>query len=149
MTNKIKRVGLIGFLKGSSDPKDRMPGCANYDHYYGGCLFENFKGNCAVEIGKRCGWFERAVLPTAVEIGQSLEITSQYEERTRSVVNRHKSSTESDRTCPDCGAPLPPRRRFCDKCKRRKVSNANRERQRVFRLSQRNALTPKGAHEMP
>lgn len=33
--------------------------CANYDHYYGGCLFGD---ECLVEQGKRCEYFERVVL---------------------------------------------------------------------------------------
>jgi hypothetical protein len=50
-----KSVGLIMFLKGSSNPKQQMPGCANYDHYYGGC---SLWGECRQEQGKRCDYFE-------------------------------------------------------------------------------------------
>ena len=66
MAKELLTVGLIAFLKGNSDPKVGMPGCANYDHHYGGCLFAD---TCSVEEGKRCDYFERVVLPTAADVG--------------------------------------------------------------------------------
>jgi len=49
---------------GDTDPKAGMPGCANYDRHYDGCLFED---TCLVQEGKRCGYFERAVLTTVAD----------------------------------------------------------------------------------
>jgi hypothetical protein len=43
----------------NTDPKAKNPGCANYDHHYGGCLFRD---ECLVQQGKRCRYFERVVL---------------------------------------------------------------------------------------
>ena len=47
-----------------NDPKGRKPGCANFDYYYDGCLFRD---ECLVQHGKRCEYFERAVLPTVAD----------------------------------------------------------------------------------
>jgi len=41
-----------------ADPKSRNPGCANFDHHYGGCLFRD---ECLVQQGKRCEYFERVI----------------------------------------------------------------------------------------
>lgn len=43
---------------GDDDPKSRNPGCANFDHHYGGCLFRD---ECLVQQGERCGYFERVI----------------------------------------------------------------------------------------
>ena len=43
---------------GDADPKARNPGCANFDHYYGGCLFRD---ECLVLQGERCEYFERVI----------------------------------------------------------------------------------------
>lgn len=42
-----------------ADLEVSMHECANYDHYYGGCLFGD---ECLVQQGKRCEYFERVVL---------------------------------------------------------------------------------------
>ncbi len=66
MVRRKRTVALIAFLKGNSDPKVGMSGCANYDHHYRGCLFAD---TCSVEEGKRCDYFERVVLPTPPDVG--------------------------------------------------------------------------------
>jgi hypothetical protein len=43
---------------GDTDPKSRNPGCANFDHHYGGCLFRD---ECLVQQGQRCRYFERVI----------------------------------------------------------------------------------------
>ena len=75
---KHRQVSLRVFLRGTSNPKEQMPGCANYDHDHGGCLFADA---CQVEQGQRCGYFERAVLPTAADTGQKEHIYSLYEQQ--------------------------------------------------------------------
>jgi hypothetical protein len=42
-----------------TDPKAMMLECANFDHYYGGCLFRD---ECLVQQGEHCGYFERVIL---------------------------------------------------------------------------------------
>jgi hypothetical protein len=110
---------LLQFLRGSSLPKDLMPGCANYDHDRKECLL---KGKaCSVEGGKRCQYFEKAVLPVAAQQGYAAEMNDYYARQTGATP---KTVNNSSRACPDCGSVLPPRMRLCDVCreKRRKAS---------------------------
>jgi len=111
MAKRKRTVGLIAFLKGNTDPAVGMPGCANYDHHYSGCLY----GACLVEAGQRCGYFEKAVLPIAGEIGQQ-KIYAAYE----SLTGADPLARPQARLCPDCGAELKPRQRYCDDCKRKR-----------------------------
>jgi hypothetical protein len=145
MLNRIRKVGLLTFLKGSSNPSDHMPGCANYDQHYGGCLFSE---TCKVEYGHPCRHFEKAVLPTSNGIGQGISITSQYEARVHCTAGRFSAASREDRRCPDCGNPLLPRRRYCEKCRGRRKRIATRNRAKVFRVSQRNKLTVKETDEI-
>jgi len=113
-----KKIGLMVFLRGTSTPADMMPGCANFDHRYGGCLYADF---CLVQDDKRCNYFEQAVLPTAIDLGLLGEITTAY--------RRHMGLEEknlSGRKCPECGAILKPRRRFCDDCRERRNRESKR-----------------------
>jgi hypothetical protein len=111
----METIGLIRFLKGSTDPKAGMPGCADYDHHYGSCLFKKL---CKVQQGERCGYFERAVLPTG-----SSDVREKYE----SLTGAYIEGVAVNR-CGDCGTRIPPRRRYCDKCveKRRKATYRQR-----------------------
>ena len=116
MAKQRKSVGLIAFLKGSSNPAERMPGCANYDHHYGGCLLDN---TCKVQQGKRCSYFERAVLPTAIDIGLKEHIYSLYGNHV-GIEGYQQFDKSNIRRCPDCEAELKPRQRYCDECKKRR-----------------------------
>lgn len=140
-----RNVTLLAFLKGTSDLKDRMPGCANYDHRDGGCLLSN---NCAVLTGKRCGYFERAVLPTSAEIGQRDHVYRLYEQAVSVIIDRYKMrrKTGDVRPCPDCGTALRPRQRYCDTCagKRKRVASRQRQRRHYGRAIDPNALTETG-----
>ncbi len=111
----MKAVGLIRFLKGTTDVKAGMPGCANYDRLSGDCLLGK---KCKVEQGKRCSYFERAVLPTG-----GSDIREKYESLTGAYIEG-----ETRNLCNDCGRPIPPRRRYCDKCvvKRRQATYRQR-----------------------
>ncbi len=126
MSKRRRSVGLITFLKGNTDPAVGMPGCANYDHYYGGCLFGD---ECLVEQGKRCGYFERPVLPTCEGIGLTEQVYSLYEKHV-GIDGEGGLSRGPVRRCPDCGAELKPRRRYCDDCQRERRLDAYRERRR-------------------
>ena len=125
MSKRKRTVGLIAFLKGSSNPEDRMPGCANFDHHYGGCLYEK---TCKVEQGKRCGYFEKAVLPVAAELGLQ-NVYEAYEDLTGAEMLKRPQA----RLCPDCGGPVRLRQRYCDNCahKRRKASYRKRRAKQV------------------
>jgi hypothetical protein len=132
MATRRTSVGLIAFLKGNTDPAVGMPGCANYDHHYGGCLFED---KCFVEEGQRCGYFEKAVLPKAADIGLGERMYSLYEKQCNVSSTLERSQT---RICPDCGTGLKPRQRYCDNCKRRRRQKSYR-RARENQRSKRNS----------
>lgn len=130
MKHTHHRIGLIGFIHGSSNHLDMTPGCANYQPGRGECLDG---APCKVLSGKRCGYFEKVVLPTAGDIGQATEITRLYERRVGAVVGRiGANKIIADREC-ECGAPLPARRRMCDACAAAKRRKARREYQAKLR----------------
>ena len=106
-TTMQQSKGLIAFLKGSPNPLRHMPGCANYDHYYGGCLTESV---CKVEQSQRCAYFERAVLPTG-----DAEIYEKYEQHCGMEGPLPRPQV---RRC-ECGQILGSRQRLCEKCKDR------------------------------
>jgi hypothetical protein len=134
MAKHRRTVGLIAFLKGSTDPATGMPGCGNYDHYYSGCLFGD---KCQVQEGQRCGYFERAVLPTAADIGLKDRIYSLYEEHV-GIAGNGLLRRGQIRRCPDCADEVGPRQRYCQKCsrkRRRESYRRAREKQRLMRNS--------------
>jgi hypothetical protein len=117
MARRKRTVGLIAFLRGSTSPENKMPGCCNYDHDSGGCLD---KDCCLVEQGKRCGYFEKVVLPTSVDLGLKELVYSLYQKHVGIAEDDPLINTANIRPCPDCGAELKPRQRYCDDCKRRR-----------------------------
>jgi hypothetical protein len=131
MAKQKRTVGLIAFLKGNTNPEIGMPGCANYDHHYGGCLFRD---TCLVQDGKRCRYFERAVLPTAADIGLKALVYSLYEDHI-GMIERLKIG--KIRKCPDCGGELLPRQRYCQRCKRKRALEAKRNWKRKSRVRSR------------
>ncbi len=124
-----KEVSLIVFLKGSSNPEHLMPGCANYDHTHGGCLLGDA---CKVEQGKRCGYFERSVLPTAADIGQREHVYCLYEQQVG--LSKPLVRDGEFRLCPECGeVELSSRQRYCPDCTRKRRQKTKRENQRKYR----------------
>jgi len=135
-----RSVGLFSFLKGSTDPADGMPGCANYDHHHGGCLFGE---PCKVEGCQRCGYFERSVLPTAADIGLNEVVHSQYEQRV-GIVGGGLMKRGQVRKCPDCGHGVGPRQRYCPGCSKRRRRECYRRARGKRRLTRNteNANSP-------
>ena len=125
MAKRKRTVGLVTFLKGSSNPEERMPGCANFDHQHGGCLFE-LNNTCLVQEGQRCAYFERAVLPTAADIGLKELVYSLYAKQIGIELDCELISSDI-RKCPDCGAELRKRQRYCDECSRKRRMEAQRK----------------------
>ena len=114
-----KRISLRVFLRGSTKPEDKMPGCSNYDNHYSGCIYAD---TCAVEDGRRCRRFEKAVLPTAADIGMFEDMQAKYAKQ----VGLEFVDNTKIRRCPDCGDELPPRKRYCSNCVRRRRLKAYR-----------------------
>jgi hypothetical protein len=118
MAKRKQTVCLTAFLKGSTNPKARIPGCSNFDHHYGGCLF----GACLLELGERCSYFERAILPT----GDS-DTRQKYEALTGVHIEG-----QAVNVCGDCGRTIPPRRRYCDRCvQKRRRATYRQSRQKI------------------
>ena len=135
--------GLKTFIKGSSDPKDMMPGCANYDRDADLC---NTGVPCFVLKGGHCVYFERAVLPTVgqLKLKDGRKIVDEYQ-RAYGMKKLLKVNLAQTRYCP-CGNPVPSRMRFCNACKKKKRQKSKREYQKRFRLSVRSTVNGKSAH---
>jgi|GEM_PF-1487410 len=143
MSKQRRTIGLLSFLRGSSDPNDGTPGCSNYDHEHGGCLLcwtecnkqvcvacERQDTRCRVEQGQRCAYFEKAVLPTAWQIDAGESILDQYQGQTKAVI---QVRCKEARRC-TCGEPLKPRKRFCDKCRQKRRKEAYRQSKQKTRI---------------
>lgn len=139
----MKIPTLLIFLKGNSDSKANMPGCANYDRNYGGCLLaqtakelfallscKKIELSCFIENSKSCTYFEKAVLPVAYQNGYGDKMTDLYNKQTGAKIRvRNKPKV---RKC-DCGVVLKSRQRLCSKCKikkRRETYRNEKKRQR-------------------
>ncbi len=117
----------MAFLKGSSDPNDKMPGCTNLDKHYGGCFFD--RKNCSAETcnvqeGKRCEYFEKAVLPSAAELGLKEHLNRLYGKHVGTEI---ETICGGIRYCPDCETELALGQRYCEPCrqKRRRITYRN------------------------
>jgi len=142
MSKRQRTVGLIAFLKGATNPEDKMPGCANFDNHYGGCVFRTTKGKhsdnlleeeksrcpCLVQQGKRCRYFEKSVLPTAADIGLKELVYSLYANHVG--IEDYQFDSSDIRRCPDCGAELRQRQRYCDDCSKKRRRESYRKSKR-------------------
>jgi len=113
-----KRINpaLLSFIKGSSNPNDRTPGCSRF----GFC-------DCRILGGERCGYFEKAVLPTSVESGTKAKIYDLYMTQTDYV----PEAKAKVRLC-SCGNEREKNKQFCVACraKRRRDSDRNRKKRK-------------------
>jgi len=107
MATRKRSVGLIAFLKGNTDPKAGMLGCANFDHHYGGCSCGDV---CLVQTGKGCRHFEKVVLPTTGDLGLRESVYSQYRKHV-GLDGDGELGTGPLRRC-DCGAELKQRKKI-------------------------------------
>lgn len=114
-------TGLKTFILGNSNPDRYLPGCSNYDRHYEVCMDGN---PCRVMEGKRCRYFEKAVLPIAQESGRD-KVLDEYNSLADTLF------LSSSKICEMCSAPVQGRNRFCDKCKKKRT----REYQRQWRNS--------------
>jgi len=81
---------------------------------------------CAVLAGRRCGWFERALLPVASQQVQEAysQMVSNGGQVHRRIASRH---------C-QCGAALEPRQRYCETCRKERRRRSARKAQRKRRV---------------
>lgn len=121
-----RRAGLGQFVHG----KGTRAGCCNC--VAGECVLAA-DGACRVLAGRRCAWFERAVLPDVLARGGEAAERLKTRYAPGQVVEALGRGTGANgRTCPDCGAALRKRRRYCDGCseRRRKASYRKSARRR-------------------
>ena len=104
--------------------------CSNYDRPLVGCMFtvrgKWAEGECAVDLGVRCQHFEGAVLPLVDRKPQYAGARNEYMDMTSSEGGADiMLAPERLRSCA-CGAPLAPRKRLCDTCRRERSLEAKR-----------------------
>ncbi len=126
---------LRAFIRGSTNPKEHTPGCANLDG--SDCIFvtDSDKSPCLIEIGKPCPYFEKAVLPTAEDIGKSEYMRKAYAKQIGLDADKVTAKT---RYCPDCDGELKKGQKYCDICtKKRRIASyqKSRENKRLTRNS--------------
>ncbi len=81
---------------------------------------------CALGDGNRCVYFEETVAPMAGMVADSRRAV-QMQEAVRAYHAMTHQNAKPARACPDCGQPMPPRKRFCPVCsrKRRQATHRN------------------------
>jgi len=104
-------IGLSTFLRGSPNPAAMMPGCASY--YEESCLFRD---SCKVKDGKRCSYFEKAVLPTAKDTGIQDRMNTLYAKK----VGLEFIGSGPITTCLDCDKEIEQGQKYCSVCQKRK-----------------------------
>ncbi len=137
-----------GFLKEPKYPKDKIDKhlgkfvkaeCANWDDHYKCCCDD---WPCRVLMGKPCRHFERAVLgppdyPYRLPGYDYEKLFFAYRLIAPQAAGPRKLKV---RTCPDCGEVLAPRRRYCDKCRRKHEKTARRDCEARRRKSRRSTV---------
>jgi len=107
------------------EPKDCSPRlrafvramCATFDHQHEACLLRDA---CAVYLGGRCAWFEKAVLPLADREPERFGAASTAYLKQALLLGFRGASTAGANRCNSCGAAIAPRRRLCDVCRERR-----------------------------
>lgn len=107
---------LRAFIRGSTNPKDKTPGCANLDG--SDCIFitDGDDYPCLIEIGKACPYFEKAVLPTAEDIGKSEYMRKAYAKQIGLDADK-VSASDAARHCPGCDVELKAGEKYCKSCR--------------------------------
>jgi hypothetical protein len=86
---------------------------------------------CALAVDQRCEYFEECVLPMAAMVSDP-EKSKSYLDAAANYKFKHHISGLS-RRCPECGGPLPTRKRFCAGCTSQHRQKSNRDAVRRFR----------------
>lgn len=109
--------------------------CANYYDHYSICVMSD--NSCRVLKGKRCGYFERAVLgppdykyrSAGYNYGRIFEQYSKLKKELRGELHKVKEINR----CALCGESIPPNFKYCEKCGKRQKRDLHRERMRMKR----------------
>ena len=116
---KTKQNALTAFIRRC---------CANWDTPGKSCTHTD--GPCLVAMGKPCKYFERSVFLIADPSYRFATETAQYETLLALYLkinpNLQQTEPEKIRVC-ECGIPLKPRRRMCDKCQKARYLEAKRK----------------------
>jgi hypothetical protein len=103
--------------------------CANWRKDNNGCLGAVIDDNLQIRrccpkpectlatAGQRCCYFEECVMPMARSIDNPA-CRQRFEEAVRQYRVAAKLPYADERSCPVCGRPMEPRRRFCHACAR-------------------------------
>ena len=86
---------------------------------------------CLLADGKRCDYFEECVMPIAAMVSDSTKSKS-YMGAADSYRILHRLSGVT-RQCPECGRPLPARKRLCADCTAKHRKETYRESKRQIR----------------
>lgn len=87
--------------------------CANYQSHYDICIIN--EKPCLLSENKRCPYFEKVIFPIAAQQGVLNKVRIWYEMKEKSV-----------RSCPDCGAELAYRKRYCNRCSKKRKRTTQR-----------------------
>jgi len=92
---------------------------------------------CRVLHGRRCDWFERAVLPLAITMRPERfpGVSGAYVALCPGVQSRIRDF--QPRPCPGCGQPLPRRKRVCDACRKKRRRESTRRAVAAHRVSRK------------
>ena len=104
---------------------------------------------CLISRGKRCGYFERVILPLADQPPppDDVKLQARQVRARRSYLRLHNlaGADEPGRQCPDCGGALPKSRHYCEACRRRRRQGTYRAaRNRSSQKRDRKSLSEKG-----
>jgi len=114
--------------------------CANFQND-GTCIGVGFDRMCwpaacegepcvVGKPGERCGYFEVVVLPLAKRASlKAHEYPGAARDYYR-LIGRDAAPVLTLRKCPECGDPLPIRKRFCDRCRAARRRRSERESRR-------------------
>jgi len=94
---------------------------------------------CKLRVGRRCQYFEDFVLPMAVYTTDP-DKSKAYLDAVADYKSQHNIAG-AQRRCPECGEPLPARRRFCADCTSKHRRKSTRDAVRRIRGSACKQLT--------
>ena len=105
---------LESFIKGTTNPLDKTPGCSRF----------NFC-ECKILDCERCGYFEKAVLPTADVSGSKGEILCLYKDQTNYVPEKRDKVGHCK-----CGKEREKGKQYCPECRAKHRRNNDRDSKR-------------------